>query len=165
MRMLKQILMACGVMLAIVATSSPVLAADKISDLLNELGVPSADAGDGMRKVLLDLGDGRSETFFVRPIQLGDDPNNEELRLMQVVSIVTRFPEELKVPGPALGKLNEFNGMISSGRLTTWPGAVVYMSQLWWKTANAQTLASELFLAAANLGEMRKALEPYFKEE
>lgn len=165
MRIFKQI---CAVVVvlfvAVAVSSSSAQAAGKIETLLNELGVPSADAGDGVRKAVIDL-DGKTETLLLREIQLGNDPSKEGLRLIQTLIVLVRMPDDAKPSAAAMNKLNELNVNLSFGKVSVWPGAVVYASTMWYPGATAETFGTEIVISAVNAGSVREVLAPFFKEE
>lgn len=165
MRIFKQVCVVVAVVFAMVSvTSSSAQAAGKIETLLNELGVPSADVGDGVRKAMVEL-DGKTETVLLREIQLGSDASKEGLRLIQTLIVLVRMPEDTKPSAAAMNKLNELNVNLSFGKVSVWPGAVVYASTMWYPGATADTFGSEIVISAINAGSAREALTPFFKEE
>ncbi len=165
MRISKQLWAVVAVMFLLIGVATTnAQAAGKIESLLNELGVPSADVGDGVRKAVVDL-DGKSETLLLREVQLGNDPSKEGLRLIQTLIVVVRMPEDAKPSAAAMNKINELNVNLSFGKVSVWPGAVVYASTMWYASATAETFGTEVVIGAINAGSAREALTPFFKEE
>ncbi len=155
-------LAAAAVLLALAVV--PAQAAGRVEVLLNEVGVPSADVGDGVRKAVIEL-EGKSETALVRTQQLGNDPANDKLKVIQIIFVITRIAEDAKPSAAALAKINEYNVNLTIGKVAVWPGAVVYTHDLWYSTADAETFGTSLVVGALNAASLREALAPFFSEE
>ncbi len=142
--------------------ATPSLAQSKIEKLLGEMGVPMAKVQDGLWKASYTF-QGDTETVLLREIQLGDKPN-DSLKLIQLIDPLVGLGEGAKVPAPALNKAMELSGDLTVGKVVVWPDGILYISEMWYTTANSDTLENELILATLNGKKARGILQPFFKE-
>lgn len=146
----------------LIASAQPSMAQSKIEKLLSEAGIPSAKLQDGVYKAAYTV-QNKTETIIVRELQLGEQPN-DSLKLIQLLVPLFSFEKGTKIPAPAASKINELNSDLTVGKIVVWPDGVLYASTLYYVTANADTLDTDMVLATLNAGAARDAIKPFFQE-
>jgi hypothetical protein len=106
-----------------------------------------------------------SETTVV----IARESGSTEKPLMRTIEVFTQIievPKGFKHPAAMLKKIAEINDGLRFGRVSIDPerGNVFYSSSFWLRTADAQTLEGELYIAHFTRLDLRKELLPFVKE-
>jgi hypothetical protein len=106
-----------------------------------------------------------SETTMVIA-RLAGTPEKPHMQTVEVFTQILEVPQGFKHPAGMLKKIAEINDRLRWGRVSVDPerGNVYYSSSFWLRTADAQTLEGELYIAHFTRLDLRKELMPFVKE-
>lgn len=146
------------------AASVPKVAtANSLESLLKESGLDYVKTKDGDCKVLVSVGE-QSIMVYAKEVSLDA---KEKYKLIYMYSLVVEVPTGFKHPQAMLKKIAEINDGLLVGKLgvNANDGNVWYSSSLWLRTADTESLISELIQALINVPDFRKEIKPFVKEE
>ena len=137
--------------------------AKTLESLLKEAGFDYTKTKEGTCKIFVTAGE-QSAMVYADEVALGE---KKDTKLIYLYCLAVEVPSGFKHPIGMLKKIAEINDGLMVGKLGISPdtGGVWYSSSLWLRTADADTLTSELALALFSVPEYRKELKPFVKEE
>lgn len=139
-------------------------AADKLESIFKGAEIPYVKLAADHFKVAVTLENNESAQFQVFLQTLGDDPNDPDLQLMQVVFLLGELPKGTTPPAALFKKINDWNNRLSRGSVVMDEGVIIYQSSAWIAKTDAQSLLNDASLGHYSSQTIRKELAPYLKQ-
>ena len=93
--------------------------------------MPFVKIADSHYAAVVTTNDGVSDRFHVFLSTIGNDPNDEDMQVVQIVFYLGEIPTGASAPIALIKQINEWNGSLSRGSVFIIGQSVVYQSSGW----------------------------------
>ena len=142
----------------------PQQAGKKLEALLNAAELPFNKSEEGIYIAVISIDQTESERFRVGLSNLGNDPNNEKLQIIQMYFMLGQIPKGASFPPALIKQMNQWNANLTMGKVVAIGNLVWYASASWLSHTDAETLAIDATLGHYVSQDLRKEIAPYLKQ-
>jgi hypothetical protein len=126
--------------------------------------MPFVKIKDDHYKAVVSIDENESDRFQVFLEAIGNNPNDEQLQVMQIVFFLGAIPEGRSAPTALIKQINEWNATLARGSVFISGSAVVYQSSAWLAKSDPTTLVNDALVGHFTSQRLRKEIEPYLKQ-
>ena len=137
---------------------------DHLETIFKADQLPFVKIADSHYAAVITTDSGESDRFHVFLSNVGNDPNDETLQVMQVVFYLGELPKETSAPVALIKQMNDWNGSLSRGSVFIVGQSIVYQSSDWLFRSDAASFAIEAIVGHYSALRLRKQIEPYLKQ-
>lgn len=136
----------------------------KLEAIFKSAEIPYVKLKDDRYKAVVSISDSESDQFQVYLQTIGNNPNDEQLQVMQMVFFLGAIPEGRTAPTPLLKQINEWNADLTRGSVFIAGSVILYQSSAWLSKTDQNTLINDALVGHFTSQELRKKIEPYLKQ-
>jgi hypothetical protein len=136
----------------------------KLEAIFKGAEMPFVKLKDDQYKAVVSIDENESDRFQVFLQAIGNNPNDEQLQVMQIVFFLGAIPEGRSAPTALIKQINEWNGTLARGSVFISGSAIVYQSSAWLAKSDSTTLVNDALVGHYTSQQLRKQIEPYIKQ-
>ncbi len=136
----------------------------KVEALFKGAELPFVKIKDNHYKAVVTISDTESDRFQIFLETIGNDPNDEDLQVMQMVFFLGEIPAGRTPPTALIKQINEWNGTLTRGSVFISGSAIVYQCSAWLSKSDPKTLVNDALVGHFTSQKLRKDIEPYLKQ-
>jgi hypothetical protein len=139
-------------------------ASAKLETIFQAAEMPFVKLGADHYKAVVTIDTNESDSFQVFLQTIGNDPNDADLQIMQMVFFLGALPKGTAPPIALVKQINEWNSCLSRGSIFIVEGVIVYQSSAWLLKSDATTLTNDALVGHFTSQKLRKDVELYLKQ-
>jgi hypothetical protein len=136
----------------------------KLEAIFTGAEMPFVKLKDDHYKAVVSIDQNESDRFQVFLETIGNNPNDEQLQVMQIVFFLGAIQEGRSAPTALIKQINEWNGTLARGSVFISGSAIVYQSSAWLSKSDPTTLMNDALVGHFTSQQLRKEIEPYLKQ-
>ena len=139
-------------------------ASAKLETIFQAAEMPFVKLGADHYKAVVSIDTNESDSFQVFLQTIGNDPNDVDLQIMQMVFFLGELPKGAAPPNALVKQINEWNSNLSRGSVFILEGVILYQSSAWLSKSDATTLTNDALVGHFTSQKLRKEVELYLKQ-
>jgi hypothetical protein len=136
----------------------------RLESLFKASEMPFVKIADSHYAAVVTTDDGVSDRFHVFLSTIGNDPNDEDMQVVQIVFYLGEIPQGSSAPIALIKQINEWNSSLSRGSVFIVGQSVAYQSSGWLFKSDPKSLELDALVGHYSAVSLRKEVEPYLKQ-
>jgi hypothetical protein len=139
-------------------------ASAELETIFQAAEMPFVKLGADHYKAVISVDTNESDSFQVFLQTIGNDPNDADLQIMQMVFFLGELPKGSAPPNALVKQINDWNSNLSRGSVFILEGVILYQSSAWLSKSDATTLTNDALVGHFTSQKLRKEVELYLKQ-
>ena len=136
----------------------------RLESLFKANEMPFVKIADSHYAAVITTDNGDSDRFHVFLSTIGNDPNDDNMQVVQIVFYLGQIPKGSSAPIALIKQINEWNSSLSRGSVYIIGQSVAYQSSGWLFKSDPTSLEIDALVGHFSAVSLRKEVEPYLKQ-
>jgi hypothetical protein len=139
-------------------------AGTKLEAIFKTAEIPYVKLADDRYKAVVSIDENESDRFQVFLQTIGNNPNDDDLQVMQMIFYLGELPKGTTPPTALIKQINEWNGSLTRGSVFVLDSVIMYQSSAWISKSDSTTLINDALVGHFTSQKLRKEIAPYIKQ-